>query len=87
MFHAITHVWGREYLDLFLNLCLPNQLAPGNVPALPLGSRYRILTRSIHVEELDAHSMVHRLREQIRPILWSSRRSIATSKRREDTTS
>ena len=65
MFHAITHVWGREHLDLFLNLCLPNQLAPGNVPALPLGSRYRILTRSIHVEELDAHSMVHILREQI----------------------
>ena len=65
MFHAITHVWGREHLDLFLNLCLPNQLAPGNVPALPPGSRYRILTRSIHVEELDAHSMVHILREQI----------------------
>ena len=65
VFHAITHVWGREYLDMFLNVCIPNQLAPGNVPALPSGSRYRILTRSNHVDELDAHPMVHALREVI----------------------
>lgn len=65
VFHAITHVWGREYLDLFLNVCIPNQLAPGNVPALPPGSRYRILTRSVHVDELAAHPMVYALREQI----------------------
>ena len=50
---------------MFLNVCIPNQLAPGNVPALPRGSRYRILTRSIHVDELDAHSMVQALREVI----------------------
>ena len=62
VFHAVTHVWGRGYLDLFLNVCIPNQLAPGNVPALPPGSRYRILTRSKHVDELDAHPMVHALR-------------------------
>ena len=61
----MTYVWGREYLDMFLNVCIPNQLAPGNVPALPRGSRYRILTRSIHVDELDAHSMVQALREVI----------------------
>ena len=65
MFHAVTHVWGREYLDVFLNVCIPNQLAPGNVPALPPGSRYRILTRSNHVDELDVHPMVHALREVI----------------------
>ena len=65
MFHAVTHVWGRQYLDLFFNLCIPNQLAPGNIPALPAGSRYRILTRSAHVAELDAHPMVQALREVI----------------------
>ena len=65
VFHVVTHVWGREYLDLFLNVCIPNQLAPGNVPALPPGSRYRILTRSNHVDELDVHPMVHALREVI----------------------
>lgn len=64
-FHAITHVWGREYLDLFFNLCIPNQLAPGNIPALPAGSRYRILTRLVHLEEIDTHPMVRRLRDAI----------------------
>jgi hypothetical protein len=61
----VTHVWGREYLDVFLNVCIPNQLAPGNVPALPHGSRYRILTSSAHVDELQAHPMVHALRDVI----------------------
>ena len=65
IFHAVTHVWGREYLDVFLNVCIPNQLAPGNIPALPRGSRYRILTRSVHVPELDAHPMVQALRDSI----------------------
>ncbi len=65
VFHAVTHVWGREYLDVFLNVCLPNQLAPGNVPALPPGSRYRILTASVHVDELRTHRMVNALREVI----------------------
>lgn len=65
VFHAVTHVWGRGYLDLFLNVCIPNQLAAGNIPALPPGSRYRILTRSTHVDELNAHPMVGALREQI----------------------
>jgi hypothetical protein len=65
VFHAITHVWGHQYLDLFLNVCIPNQLAPGNIPALPSGSRYRILTRAIHVEELDAHPNVRALRDVI----------------------
>ena len=65
VFHAITHVWGREYLDTFLNRCIPNQLASGNVPALPPGSRYRILTSAKHVDELHAHPMVHALHEVI----------------------
>ena len=65
VFHAVTHVWGREYLDVFLNVCIPNQLAPGNIPALPEGSRYRILTSSEHVAELQAHPMVHALRNLI----------------------
>jgi hypothetical protein len=65
VFHAITHVWGREYLDVFLNRCIPNQLAPGNVPALPAGSRYRILTSSVHVDEVQAHPMVQALQRVI----------------------
>jgi hypothetical protein len=64
-YHAVTHVWGRDYLDVFLNICIPNQLAPGNIPALPQGSRYRILTQSAHVPELDAHPNVNALRRAI----------------------
>ena len=63
VFHAVTHVWGRAYLDTFLQVCIPNQLAAGNAPALPAGSRYRILTRADHLPELDGHPMVHALRE------------------------
>ena len=65
IFHAVTHVWGREYLDVFLNVCIPNQLAPGNIPALPTGSRYRILTSSEHVAGLQGHPMGHALAEVI----------------------
>lgn len=61
IFHAITVVWGREYLDLFLNRCIPNQLGEGNLPALPQGSRYRIMTRAMHVDEVQAHPMVQAL--------------------------
>ena len=41
-------VWGRTYVELFLNLSLPTQLAPGNLPALVNGIDgslvYRIYT-------------------------------------------
>jgi hypothetical protein len=36
-FHFIVTVWGNEYVELFLNLCLPNQLAPGGLPAFCTG--------------------------------------------------
>jgi len=32
-FHLITVVWGEEYTKLFLDVCLPTQLAAGNLPA------------------------------------------------------
>ncbi len=64
-FHAITVVWGRDYLDLFLNRCIPNQLGEGNLPALPEGSRYRIMTRAMHVDDVQAHPMVQALARTI----------------------
>ena len=65
VFHAITVVWGRAYLDLFLNRCIPNQLGEGNLPALPDGSRYRIMTRAMHVDEVRAHPMVQALAQVV----------------------
>ena len=32
---------------------------------MPAGSRYRILTRLVHLEEIDTHPMVRRLRDAI----------------------
>ncbi|MBI4665260.1 MAG: hypothetical protein HY751_02490 [Nitrospinae bacterium] len=32
-FHFATAVWGGKYVDLFLNVCLPNQLTKGNLLA------------------------------------------------------
>lgn len=43
-FDVVTAVWGPEHRQLFLNVCAPNQLTPGNLEALPAGSRYRIFT-------------------------------------------
>jgi hypothetical protein len=43
-FHVVTAVWGSEFIRLFLDLCVPNQLSTGNLSALPEGSRYRIFT-------------------------------------------
>ncbi len=45
-YHAVTAVWGREFIELFLDVCVPNQLSRGNLTALPPGSRYRIFTGS-----------------------------------------
>jgi hypothetical protein len=43
---VVTAVWGAEFIELFLDVCVPNQLSQGNLPALPPGSRYRIFTGS-----------------------------------------
>ena len=64
-FHAVTYLWSRADLDVFFDVCLPNQLAPGNIPALPEGSRYRILAQPIDREEIDAHPHVRALRRAI----------------------
>src|SRR5215510_7363965 len=64
-YHVVSVVWGREYLDLFLNTCLPNQLGEGNVQALPTGSRYRILTRRDDLDFVEAHPTVHAARSVI----------------------
>lgn len=53
-FHVVTVVWGLEFRQLFLDVCVPNQLVPGNLGALPPGSRYRVFTVEDDVNALDA---------------------------------
>lgn len=51
-YDVVTAVWGAGFIDLFLDFCIPNQLSPANLPALPAGSRYRIFTTSEDVAQL-----------------------------------
>ena len=45
-FYLTVAVWGRDFTDLFIDICLPSLLAPGNIPALAHrdGSRFFIFT-------------------------------------------
>lgn len=53
-FHVVTVVWGPEFRRVFLDVCVPNQLTPGNLGALPAGSRYRVFTSEDDVDVLEA---------------------------------
>jgi hypothetical protein len=49
--HFVVPAWGTTYVQTFIDLCLPAQMAPGNIPALRgrEGDRYTIYTtRSDH---------------------------------------
>jgi hypothetical protein len=64
-FDAVTVVWGPEFRRLFLDVCLPNQITPGNLGALPAGSRYRIFTSAEDVGFFEASATVARLKDVI----------------------
>lgn len=61
-YHAVTAVWGREFIELFLDVCVPNQLSKGNLAALPHGSRYRIFTGSADHAELSTSPRLNEVR-------------------------
>src|SRR5262245_59512147 len=64
-FDVVTDVWGRPYVDLFLDVAVPNQLTPGNLGALPAGSRYRVFTRPDDAEYLAASPVLERVNKVI----------------------
>jgi hypothetical protein len=59
---VVTAVWGEEFINLYLDLCVTNQLSPGNLPALPPGSRYRIFTTGEDAPYLAAQSRLDAIR-------------------------
>lgn len=61
-YDVVTAVWGAEFIDLFLDLCLANQLSPGNLPSLPSGSRYRIVTTAADAPRLAADARLDAVR-------------------------
>ena len=62
IFHVVTVVWGSAFIDLFLSVCVPNQLSHGNLGALPQGSRYRIFTEAEDVPRLTDSPALEALR-------------------------
>lgn len=61
-YHIVTAVWGTEYTRLFLDVCVPNQLSPGNLPAMPASTRYRIFTSGADVEVLTRSAALDEVR-------------------------
>jgi hypothetical protein len=65
-FDLITVVWGAAYRQLFLDVCVPNQLTAGNLGALPTGSRYRIFTTHADAAFIEAHESVRAVSQTLR---------------------
>src|SRR5688572_30326288 len=61
-YHVVTAVWGEEFIQLFLDVCLPNQLSRENLHALPSGSRYRIFTGGADLPMLAGSSRLDEVR-------------------------
>lgn len=64
-FDVVIAVWGPAFTRVFLDVCVPNQLTPGNIGALPPGSRYRVFTSREDVPTLEASSALQRVNETI----------------------
>ncbi len=62
-FDVVTAVWGKDYRQLFLDVCVPNQLTPGNLGALPAGSRYRVFTSKDDAEVLRSSRALRQVNE------------------------
>lgn len=60
-FDVVIAVWGTAFTQVFLDVCVPNQLTPGNIGALPAGSRYRVFTSREDAPALEASSALRRV--------------------------
>ena len=62
-----TPVWGAGHLGLFLNVCLPSLLSPGNLPGLARNpqNRYLIYTRPDEEADLRAARVFERLQQVV----------------------
>ncbi len=71
----ITPVWGESYLDIFLNVSLPSQLAPHNLPSLanPQCVVYQIYTQLQDVPRLEASPIIARLNRILRTEIIGAR--------------
>jgi len=66
-FHLVTAVWGKRYVDLFVDVCLPNQMTAGNLLALREDSEvtYKIYTSSQDAPIILGHELFRKIQEII----------------------
>ncbi|MBI4767547.1 MAG: hypothetical protein HY787_23625 [Deltaproteobacteria bacterium] len=74
-YNFILPVWGQSYLETFLNISLPTQLAPQNIPLLASDHDliYRIYTRPQDVPRLENSSVIARLAKQVKTEIIGTR--------------
>jgi hypothetical protein len=74
-FHILVPVWGEPYCDIFTQISLPSQLAPGNLPSLPHKDRclYHVLTRPEDEARIRSAESWRRL-ESVMPVRVELRR-------------
>ena len=72
-FHFVTAVWGNEYTDLFLKVCLPNQLTDGNLFAFRDDARsaYKIYTSERNAEKIISSKYYKELQNVIPTFLYT----------------
>ena len=67
-YHFIMPVWNPAYVNRFVEVGLPAQLAPDNLPSLPANQcLYQIFTRGVDVERLRSAASFRKL-EQLMPV-------------------
>jgi uncharacterized surface protein with fasciclin (FAS1) repeats len=66
-FQLVTAIWGKWFVDVFLNFGLPSLLAPGNIPYLCTNGqgRYVIFTRHSDAERIAASDAFARLAQYL----------------------
>jgi hypothetical protein len=63
-YDVIVPLWGAKYVDMFVNYCLPSQLAPGNLPSLPRHRcSYHIYTHQEDAKAIWNAASVRKLRK------------------------
>ena len=81
-FDVVIVVWGEQFLRLFLDVCVPNQLTPGNLGALPPGSRYRVFTTPEDVATLESSPALEKVGELMPLDIIGARHLSASGKSR-----
>lgn len=67
-YHFVLPVWGRKFVDLFLDLSLPNQFQSGNLPAFAgTDALYRIYTSAADLDRIRRSPELRRL-ERLMPV-------------------